>query len=388
MRRVSHGLGWPANAFLFLPMSRVILNQKLQNTSAPTASNKAHQKKLNLTSLPTGRTCFARSLYRWRPDQGKKAFREFCCKKNMALAGHPRPCETRRKILGVFTTTFGMKDPKDRVVRTDVLKFCKEKWMEKEVNGENGERSEWRKKKTERLENLPRTDRQNKIDRRFPQGKIEVLEVAPTKGVPQRITRGCTPKKRCSPGGGREAAKKRRSSGKDQTMGGCPTTNKKKNKKKKIKFSCLSTTKIEELTAGSDDLKAHLLVLSVSSSIFVGEREEIWNDPKKSELFEQKRCSPGEDRTPDLRISQCTDNTSCTAYKYDALTDYATGETVICSDPTRIERACMRIDCKEDHSFFRFTDHWSTDSGIVESTFHPYYPYPDPNLTKIPLPKP
>ena len=36
-RRVSHGLGWPANAILFLPIVKG--NQKLQNWSAPTASN-------------------------------------------------------------------------------------------------------------------------------------------------------------------------------------------------------------------------------------------------------------------------------------------------------------------------------------------------------------
>ena len=40
-RRVSHGLGWPANAILFLPSLKG--NQKLRNTSAPTASNIAHQ---------------------------------------------------------------------------------------------------------------------------------------------------------------------------------------------------------------------------------------------------------------------------------------------------------------------------------------------------------
>ena len=40
-RRVSHGLGWPANAILFL--SSVKGNEKIRNTSAPTASNIAHQ---------------------------------------------------------------------------------------------------------------------------------------------------------------------------------------------------------------------------------------------------------------------------------------------------------------------------------------------------------
>ena len=35
-RRVSHGLGWPANAILFLPIVKG--NQKLRNTSAPTVS--------------------------------------------------------------------------------------------------------------------------------------------------------------------------------------------------------------------------------------------------------------------------------------------------------------------------------------------------------------
>ena len=35
-RRVSHGLGWPANTILFLPI--VKRNQKLKNPSAPTAS--------------------------------------------------------------------------------------------------------------------------------------------------------------------------------------------------------------------------------------------------------------------------------------------------------------------------------------------------------------
>ena len=44
-RRVSHGLGWPAKATLFLPIVMIKGNQTLQNTSAPTASasNIAHQ---------------------------------------------------------------------------------------------------------------------------------------------------------------------------------------------------------------------------------------------------------------------------------------------------------------------------------------------------------
>ena len=39
-RLVSHGLGWPANAILFLPIVKG--SQKLQNTPAPIVSNIAH----------------------------------------------------------------------------------------------------------------------------------------------------------------------------------------------------------------------------------------------------------------------------------------------------------------------------------------------------------
>ena len=49
-RRVSHGLGLPANAILFLPFVKG--NQKLRNTSAPTVSI-AHQTDLKITLART-----------------------------------------------------------------------------------------------------------------------------------------------------------------------------------------------------------------------------------------------------------------------------------------------------------------------------------------------
>ena len=45
----------------------------------------------------------------------------------------------------------------------------------------------------------------------------------------------------------------------------------------------------------------------------------MWPKKKKKK---KNWISPGEDRTPDLRIPQHN-----TAYKYDALTDWATGES-------------------------------------------------------------
>ena len=64
-RRVSHGLGWPANAILFLPSVKG--NQKLRDTSAPTASNIAHQTNLTCFSFyPIGRASH-NLVHRWRP---------------------------------------------------------------------------------------------------------------------------------------------------------------------------------------------------------------------------------------------------------------------------------------------------------------------------------
>ena len=92
-RRVSHGLGWRANAVLFLPIVKG--NPKLWNTSAPTVSNIAHQTNSTwLPFYPIGRA--SHDLVTVYDRQGKKiAFRKLCCTKNMALAGHPRPWETR-----------------------------------------------------------------------------------------------------------------------------------------------------------------------------------------------------------------------------------------------------------------------------------------------------
>ena len=112
-RRVSHGLGWPANAILFLPF--VKFNQKLRNTSAPTASTidefrmlwlpwATHRKvwhkmevwtatrapnKLNLNPFyPIGRG--SHDLVIVDDRQGKKnCFSRILLQKNMALAGHP-----------------------------------------------------------------------------------------------------------------------------------------------------------------------------------------------------------------------------------------------------------------------------------------------------------
>ena len=49
-RRVSHGFGWPANAILFLPIVKG--NQKLRNTTAPTASNSKKSARNNYTWFP------------------------------------------------------------------------------------------------------------------------------------------------------------------------------------------------------------------------------------------------------------------------------------------------------------------------------------------------
>ena len=78
-RRVSHGLGWPANAILFLLIVKG--DQESRNTSAPTASNIAHQSNLTwLPFYPIGRALHDLVIVYGR--QGKKiAFREFCCKK-------------------------------------------------------------------------------------------------------------------------------------------------------------------------------------------------------------------------------------------------------------------------------------------------------------------
>ena len=65
-RRVSHGLGLPANAILFLPFVKG--NQKLRNTSAPTVSI-AHQT--DFPSITPDVFCTI----------SFNAFREFCCKK-------------------------------------------------------------------------------------------------------------------------------------------------------------------------------------------------------------------------------------------------------------------------------------------------------------------
>ena len=56
-RRVSHGLGWPANAVLFLPSGKG--KRKLRNAPAPAASSCA-PNKLNMISGLLHLTCFAR----------------------------------------------------------------------------------------------------------------------------------------------------------------------------------------------------------------------------------------------------------------------------------------------------------------------------------------
>ena len=140
--RFSLGLGWPANAILFLP--NVKGNQRHCEKRRHQRGNSFEHctlNKLNLISLPPHRTFIARSRYRWRlagkngfsgmgpvrirhsshdlgwqPShsvdlagwQAKMASIEIWIPwrnahkphsavktlKEMALAGHPRPCET------------------------------------------------------------------------------------------------------------------------------------------------------------------------------------------------------------------------------------------------------------------------------------------------------
>ena len=91
-RRVSHGLGWPADAILFLPIVKG--NQKSRNTSAPTASNIAHPTNSTwLPFYPIGHA--SHDLVTVHDRHGKIAFRELCCKWTWRWLATPRPCETR-----------------------------------------------------------------------------------------------------------------------------------------------------------------------------------------------------------------------------------------------------------------------------------------------------
>ena len=64
-RRVSHGLGWPANAILFLTIVKG--NQLIAKHVGTNSFKYNTPNKLNLISLLRHRTCFARSRYRWQP---------------------------------------------------------------------------------------------------------------------------------------------------------------------------------------------------------------------------------------------------------------------------------------------------------------------------------